>query len=57
MLSKVLVAVWVLDTALLVVSQVVAAGVAAIVGGDMAVAVGVSGHERRGWGLCWGAVS
>jgi hypothetical protein len=39
-----------------VVPGVVAAEVAAVVGGDVAVAVGDSGHERSGWGLCWGAV-
>jgi hypothetical protein len=39
-----------------VVPGVVAAEVAAVVGGDVAVAVGDSGCEGRGWGLCWGAV-
>jgi hypothetical protein len=48
--------VWVLDTALVVVSEVVIAKVAAVVGGDVAAITGDSGCERRGWGLCCGAV-
>jgi hypothetical protein len=35
---------------------VVATGVAAIIGSDVAVAVGGSGHDTGGCGLCRGAV-
>jgi hypothetical protein len=49
-------AVWVLDTAIDVVSRGVVAGVATVVSSD--VAVGRRGSEcaRRGWGLGWGVV-
>jgi hypothetical protein len=48
--SEVVVVVWVLDTALDVVSEVVVAGNAGVGGCDVAVARGVSGHNGRGWG-------
>ena len=50
MFSKVQVAVWALDIAQVLVSGVGVAGVIPIVGCDVAVAVGGSGHEMRG---CW----
>jgi hypothetical protein len=50
------VAIWVLDTALFIISQVVAGVVATVVGSDMAVAVGGSGCKMGGCGLRWGAV-
>jgi hypothetical protein len=43
--------VWVLGEARVVVSEVVAAEVAAVVGSDVAVAMGGSGCETRSWGL------
>jgi hypothetical protein len=46
----------VLTVAQLVVSEVVVAGVAAVIDSDMAVAQGRSGREKRGWGVCWGAI-
>jgi hypothetical protein len=49
--SEVSEVVWVLDTALVAVSGVVATGVAAIVGSDVAAAQGCSGRNGRGWGL------
>jgi hypothetical protein len=52
----VVVAVCVLDETLAVVSGVVATGVAAVVGSDMAVGLGGSGCGTQGWGVCWGAV-
>ena len=36
---------------------VVTAGVAAIVGSDVAVSLGGSEHEWRGWEACWGAIA
>jgi hypothetical protein len=48
--------VWVLYEARVVVSEVVAAEVAAVVGSDVAVATGDSGCERRGQGVCRSAV-
>ena len=39
-----------------VVFRPFASGVVAVVDGDMAVVTGGSGLDRRGWGLCWGAV-
>jgi hypothetical protein len=54
--SEVLVAVWVLDVALLVVSQVVAADSTGVGGCDVAVATGGSGREWRDWGLGRSAV-
>jgi hypothetical protein len=44
-------AVWVLDTALVFVSEVVIAKVAAVVGGDVAAITGSSGCEWRGLGV------
>jgi hypothetical protein len=49
--------VWVLDEAIAVVSEAVAAAVTAVVGGDVAVGTGGSGCERRGWEACWGAIA
>ena len=49
-------AIWVLDTALVVVSQGVVAVAATIIDNDMALAVGGLEHERRGWGVYRGAV-
>ena len=49
-------ATWVLDAAVVVVSQGVAAGIVVVVGCDVAVAMAGSGCERWGWGLIWGAV-
>ena len=54
--SRVVVAGWVLDTALVVVSRGVVAAVGAVVDDDVALAVGGSGPERRGWERCCGAV-
>jgi hypothetical protein len=48
--------VWVLAVAQTVVPGVVLAGVAAVVGGDVAFATGGSGFERGGWGLGWSVV-
>jgi hypothetical protein len=48
--------VWVEAMTLAVIPAVVEAGVVAVVGSDIAVAVGGAGYERRGWGLGWGAV-
>jgi hypothetical protein len=48
--SEVLVFVWVLAVALVVVSRGVAAGVATVVGCDVAAALEASGSERRGRG-------
>jgi hypothetical protein len=56
MTSEVSVAVWVLAVVQVIVSEVVAAGVAAIVASDMAVVQGGSEHGIRGWGVCRGAV-
>jgi hypothetical protein len=50
--SEVSEVVWVLDKALAVVSEVVVADIAAVVGSNVAVATGGSGCETRGWGLC-----
>ena len=33
---------------------VVTAGLAAVVGGDMAASLGGSGRDARGWGFSWG---
>jgi hypothetical protein len=52
----VVVAIWVLDETLAVVSGVVVTGVAAVVGGDVAVERGGSVRSTRGWGLGWGVV-
>ena len=52
----VVVAVWVLDAALVVVSRGVVAVVAAVVGSDVAAERWGSGLENRGRGLSWGAV-
>jgi hypothetical protein len=49
--------VWVLNEARVVVLEVVAAEVVAVVGSDMAVGTGSSGCARRGWGLGWSVVS
>jgi hypothetical protein len=54
--SEVSEVVWVLDEALAVVSEVAVAGIAAVVGSDVAVAKGGSGCGTRGWGVCSGAV-
>ena len=45
-----------LDEALAVVSEVAVAGIAAVVGSDVAVATGGSGCRMRGWGVCSGVV-
>jgi hypothetical protein len=50
--SEVSEVVWVLDKALAVVSEVVVADIAAVVGSNVAVATGGSGCKTRGWGLC-----
>jgi hypothetical protein len=44
------------DAALLVVSQLVAAGCVAVVDGDVAVATGCSRREVGGWGVSRNAV-
>ena len=49
-------AIWVLDTALVIVSRGVVAVVATVVDDDMALAVGGLGHKRWGWGVSRGAV-
>ena len=54
--SEVVIAVWVLDTALLAVSGVATAGVAAVVGSDVAVVTGGSWCLIKGQGLGWGAM-
>jgi hypothetical protein len=48
--------VWVLETAQVVVSGVVATDFVAVVGCDVVVAVGGPGRETRGSGVCRGAV-
>ena len=53
-ISGVLAGVWVLVNALLVVLEVVVAGLAAVVGGDVAVALGGSRLEMGVWGTSWG---
>ena len=53
---KVTTAVWMLDEALVVVFWPFAAGVAAVVGSDVAVVTGGSGCGTGGWGLCWSVV-
>jgi hypothetical protein len=55
--SEVVRADWVLTAALAVISKVVVAGVAAAVGGDVAVVQGCSRHEKRGWEIFCGAVN
>jgi hypothetical protein len=54
--SVVVVVVWVPDTALVTITEVVAAGVVGGGGCDVATAMGRSGRGGRGWGLGWGAV-
>ena len=54
--SEVSEVVWVLDEALAVVSEGAMAGIAAVVGSDVAVATGGSGCGTRGWGLCRGGM-
>jgi hypothetical protein len=54
--SGVSAAIWILDDALVVVFRVVAVVFVAVVGGDVAVAMGGSGCETRGCGGCRGAV-
>jgi hypothetical protein len=49
-ISKVVVVVRVLDTALDAISEVVMAGNAGVGSCDMVVVRGVSRHNRRGWG-------
>ena len=49
-------AVWVLDGVLVVVFRPFAAGVAVVVGSDVAVVTGGSGCGTGGWGLCWSVV-
>ena len=51
------VGIWMLGEALAVVSGVVATGVAAVVGSDMAVGLGGSGCGTQGWEACWGAMA
>jgi hypothetical protein len=48
--------VWVLDTALVAVSRVVAVAVVAVVDCDVAAELGASGCGKRSWGVCWSAV-
>jgi hypothetical protein len=43
--------VWVLDKARVIILEVVAAEVTAVVGSDMAVEMGSSGCDMRSWGL------
>jgi hypothetical protein len=47
----------VLVVALVIVLDVVVAGVATVINGDMAVATGSLGCERRGWAVGWSAES
>ena len=54
--SGVSVAVWVLDEAQVVVSGAVVAVVGTVVDDNVALAMGHSGCERRGWECCCGAV-
>jgi hypothetical protein len=54
--SRVVVAVWVLDVALLIVSRVIAAVVAAVVGCDVVAERWGLGLDKRGWEPGWGAV-
>jgi hypothetical protein len=54
--SEVVPVAWVLGTALVVVSEGVVAGVAAVVDCDMAAEWGGSWCEERGWGPDCGAV-
>ena len=54
--SEVSEVVWVLDEALVVVSEVAIAGITAVVGSDVVVATGGSGCGTRGWGLCRGGM-
>ena len=54
--SQVVLAVWVLAVAQVVASKVVAEGVAAVVGSDVAAERRGSGFERRVWEHCCGAV-
>jgi hypothetical protein len=54
--SEVVAAVWVLAAALVVVPEVVAARVAAVVGSDVAAEQRASGLERGGCGVCRGGV-
>ena len=49
-----MVAIWVLDDALVVVFRVVAVVSIAVVGGDVAVALGGSRLEMGVWGTSWG---
>jgi hypothetical protein len=55
--SEVIRADWVLMAALVVISEVVVAGVATIVGGDVAVVQGYSRCEKQGWEVFCGAVN
>jgi len=50
------VSVWVLVVTQVVVLGMVAAEMAAVVGSDVAVAMGGSGCRARGWGLCRGGL-
>ena len=54
--SEVQAAVWVLDEALAVISELAVVDAAVVVGGDVAVATGGSGCKRRGWRLGCGGV-
>ena len=45
-----------LDDVLAIVFRLFGSSVVAVVDGDMALAVGGLGHERRGWGVSRGAV-
>ena len=47
------IAVLVLDEALVVISDVVGAGITAVVGSEMVVAMGGSGGETGGWWMSW----
>jgi hypothetical protein len=56
-ISEVVGAICGLTAALVVVFEVVVAGLAAVVGGDVAVAQGCSRCEKQGWEVFCGAVS
>ena len=53
--SKGTAVVWVLDTALVTISGVFAAAVAAVVPSSVVLAQSGSGLDKVGWGHCWGA--
>jgi hypothetical protein len=54
LITEMAVVIWASDVAVVVVLGVVLAGVAAVIGGDVAFARAGSGCERRDWGSSWG---